>query len=156
MKTHRVIWGLAAGLIFGIGLIVAGMADPAKVLNFLDILGDWDPSLAFVMASAVIITFVGYRLAWRRAKPVLLGDFDLPGRTRIDSKLVIGAALFGIGWGLGGLCPGPAFTAIALAAPGTLVFVPMMIIGILAGVRIRQWGKMARQEKKGEKRWQAS
>jgi uncharacterized protein len=119
-----------AGLTFGLGLIVSGMADPAKVLNFLDLFGTWDPSLAFVMGGAVIVGFLGYRLAWKRGKPLLASRFEVPRRTDLDPKLMAGAALFGVGWGLGGYCPGPALTALTLAAPGTLVFLAAMIGGM--------------------------
>ena len=118
------------GLIFGLGLVVSGMIDPAKVQNFLDIFGTWDPSLAFVMAGAVIVTFVGYRFAWRNATPMLDDQFHLPRSTAIDRRLVLGAAVFGIGWGVGGYCPGPALTALGLLAPGTIVFVPAMLVGM--------------------------
>jgi uncharacterized membrane protein YedE/YeeE len=109
------------------------MANPAKVLNFLDLAGNWDPSLAFVMGGAVVVTFLGYRFAWRQEAPVLAGRFDIPSSTRIDRPLVVGAALFGIGWGIGGFCPGPAWTALPLLAPGTLVFLPMMLVGLWIG-----------------------
>lgn len=131
------LWGFASGLIFGIGLIVSGMADPSKVLNFLDLAGRWDPSLAFVMGGAVAVSFVGYRLAWRRDRPVLEDEFELPKTTGIDAKLVTGAALFGIGWGIGGFCPGPALTSVPLAAAGTLAFVPAMLLGMLGGFHAR-------------------
>ncbi|MDT0684093.1 MULTISPECIES: DUF6691 family protein [Roseobacteraceae] len=123
--------GFVAGLIFGIGLIVSGMSDPAKVLNFLDILGPWDPSLAFVMGGASVTAFLGYRLVWRRDAPVLGKTFDLPTGTTIDAPLLTGAAIFGAGWGLGGFCPGPAWTSLAMGAPGTLVFLPAMLVGIV-------------------------
>ncbi|WP_040611096.1 DUF6691 family protein [Oceaniovalibus guishaninsula] len=129
----RTVFGFLSGLVFGTGLILSGMADPAKVLNFLDIAGAWDPSLAFVMGGAVLTAFIGYRLAWRRDRPVLLDRFDLPAARSIDAGLLGGAALFGIGWGIGGFCPGPAWTALPLAAPGTLVFVPAMLAGIGLG-----------------------
>jgi uncharacterized protein len=124
------IISLISGTLFGIGLVVSGMSNPAKVLNFLDVFGTWDPSLAFVMAGALIVTTIGYRLAWRQPKPVLADMFDLPVSQVIDNRLLIGAATFGIGWGLSGFCPGPAVTALALLAPGTLVFVPAMLIGM--------------------------
>lgn len=126
----RALLGFAAGLLFGVGLVVSGMANPAKVLNFLDLLGSWDPSLAFVMGGAVVTAFIGYRLAWRRDRPVLLPSFEIPSRADLDPPLLTGAALFGVGWGLGGFCPGPAWTAVPLMAPGTLVFVPAMLVGM--------------------------
>jgi uncharacterized membrane protein YedE/YeeE len=133
----RIVLGFASGLVFGLGLVVSGMADPAKVLNFLDLAGTWDPSLAFVMGGAVLVTFIGYRLVLARKAPLLMGNFDVPASKQIDLPLVGGAAIFGIGWGIGGFCPGPALTALPLLAPGTLVFVPAMLIGLWAGQRAR-------------------
>ena len=133
----RVVTGFAAGLLFGLGLILSGMADPAKVLNFLDVLGPWDPSLAFVMGGASVTAFLGYRLAWRRPGPVLSPGFDLPRATRIDRPLLTGAAVFGIGWGIGGFCPGPAWVALPLASPGILAFLPAMLAGIALGRRTK-------------------
>lgn len=121
---------LALGLLFGIGLVVSGMSDPAKVLNFLDLFGTWDPSLAFVMGGAVITTFIGYRLVFRRPKPVAADAFHLPASRAIDRRILVGPAIFGIGWGLGGFCPGPALTATALGAAGTYAFLPMMFLGM--------------------------
>lgn len=130
----RNFMSLSAGMVFGIGLIVSGMADPAKVLNFLDILGPWDPSLAFVMGGASVTAFIGYRLIWRRERPVMGSEFDLPDNAAIDAPLLTGAAIFGIGWGLGGFCPGPAWTSLLLGSSGILVFLPAMLVGIvLAG-----------------------
>lgn len=129
---------LLAGLIFGLGLLISGMANPAKVQNFLDLAGSFDPSLLFVMAGAVVVTLVGYRLVLRRPSPLLAEQFHLPAVKDIDARLVSGAALFGIGWGLSGFCPGPAITSLALLAKGTLVFVPAMFAGIaLARLVIR-------------------
>jgi uncharacterized membrane protein YedE/YeeE len=118
------------GLIFGLGLVISGMANPAKVLNFLDLAGIFDPSLLFVMAGAVAVTFIGYRLVLRRQRPILAERFYLPTAKDIDTRLLAGAALFGIGWGLSGFCPGPAVTSLALAAKGTLAFVPAMLAGL--------------------------
>jgi uncharacterized membrane protein YedE/YeeE len=135
--SMRAIFGFAAGLVFGLGLVISGMSDPAKVLNFLDLFGTWDPSLAFVMGGAVLVTFVGYRLVLARRAPLLGGRFELPTRKDVDPRLVAGAALFGLGWGLGGYCPGPALTALPLAAPGTLVFVPAMLAGMWLARMVR-------------------
>ena len=121
---------LALGLLFGAGLVVSGMSDPAKVLNFLDLFGTWDPSLAFVMGGAVLVTFIGYRLVFARGEPIVGSQFHLPTRSDIDARIVAGPAIFGIGWGLGGFCPGPALTALGLGAPGTLAFIPAMILGM--------------------------
>jgi uncharacterized protein len=119
-----------AGLIFGLGLLISGMANPAKVQNFLDLAGTFDPSLIFVMIGAVVTAFLGYRFALQRPRPVLAESFSLPTAKDIDARVMIGPALFGIGWGLSGFCPGPAITSLALLAKGTLVFVPAMLIGI--------------------------
>ncbi len=124
------------GLLFGTGLIVSGMSNPAKVLNFLDVsaiaTGAWDASLAFVMAGAVGVTFVGYKLVLRRAKPLMADRFHLPTRVSVDSRLVIGAALFGAGWGLAGFCPGPALVALASGKGLVVLFVMAMIAGMAA------------------------
>ncbi len=134
-----ILINLAAGLLFGCGLILSGMADPAKVLNFLDLAGTWDPSLAFVMLGAISVTALGYALAQRRKAPVLEPAFDLPPTSPVDRPLIIGSAIFGLGWGLSGFCPGPALTSLILAAPGTLVFVPAMFAGMaVADVMLRR------------------
>jgi uncharacterized membrane protein YedE/YeeE len=122
---------LFAGLLFGTGLILSGMANPAKVQNFLDLFGTWDPSLAFVMGGAIMVNMPGFWLVQKRTKPLFHDVFHLPTRTDFDTRLVVGAATFGIGWGLGGFCPGPALTALPLAATGTLWFVPAMLIGMV-------------------------
>ncbi|MFG6559592.1 DUF6691 family protein [Sulfitobacter sp. 1A15299] len=125
------LFALLSGLLFGIGLIVSGMADPAKVLNFLDIFGTWDPSLAFVMGGAIAVTAPGFAWLFRsRQTPYFDRKFRLPTRNDLEPKLLTGAAIFGIGWGLGGFCPGPALTALPLAASGTLIFVPFMLGGM--------------------------
>jgi len=121
---------LALGLLFGLGLVVSGMSDPAKVVNFLDLAGTWDPSLAFVMGGAVVTAFVGYRLVFKRPRPLVAASFQLPTRKEIDRPLVLGSAIFGIGWGLGGFCPGPALTATLLGAAGTYAFLPAMFAGM--------------------------
>jgi uncharacterized membrane protein YedE/YeeE len=126
------------GLVFGLGLLVSGMSDPAKVLNFLDLggirAGTWDPSLAFVMAGAVAVTFIGFKLALRRPQPLFAERFHLPGRDDIDLRIVIGPAIFGVGWGLSGFCPGPALTALGFGAPSAFLFVAAMLAGMaLAG-----------------------
>jgi len=130
MKT---VAGFICGLIFGFGLVISGMSDPLKVLNFLDITGTWDPSLAFVMGGAVLVAFIGYRLVLGRSAPVLADQFHLPTKKDIDGQMLTGAGLFGIGWGLGGFCPGPAFTALPLLSTGILAFFPALIIGMWAG-----------------------
>lgn len=127
------IFALLSGLIFGLGLIISGMADPAKVMNFLDLFGTWDPSLAFVMGGAIAVTAPGFALLFRkRHEPMFDTVFRLPTNRDLDPKLLAGSAIFGIGWGLGGFCPGPALTALPIAATGTLVFVPFMLLGMWA------------------------
>lgn len=121
---------LGIGLLFGTGLVVGGMADPAKVLNFLDLFGTWDPSLAFVMAGAVAVTFVGFRAVLKRRAPLFDRNFHLPAGRGLDRRLVAGSALFGIGWGLAGFCPGPALTSLGLGSVQSLVFVPAMLAGM--------------------------
>jgi uncharacterized protein len=138
----KIAVNLLVGLLFGFGLIVSGMANPAKVLNFLDLTGTWDPSLAFVMGGAMLVTILGYRLTMRRSAPLFDTRFHLPTVSQIDASLIGGSALFGIGWGLGGLCPGPALVALPLMAPGTLAFVSAMIVGIAAA---RWWQAPAAQ-----------
>ncbi len=127
----RNIAALFAGLIFGLGLTISEMVNPAKVVAFLDLFGNWDPSLAFVMGGALIVTAIGYRLAWTRQKPVFAERFQVPGNRQIDTRLALGAVLFGIGWGLVGLCPGPAISALTFGAPA-LVFLAAMGAGMSA------------------------
>ncbi len=131
---------LAIGLLFGAGLAISGMAAPAKVTNFLDLAGQFDPSLAFVMGGAVIVAFIGFRLVLVRARPVFAPSFNLPTSRTIDRRLLLGAGLFGIGWGLAGFCPGPALTSIGLGAPGTFIFVPAMLVGMVAARLLAQGG----------------
>lgn len=125
----------AIGLIFGLGLVIAGMSNPAKVLNFLDVAGIgsgvWDPSLAFVLAGAIAVTFIGYKLVLRRGQPIFGETFHLPTAQDIDARIIAGPAIFGIGWGLAGFCPGPAFTALTSGVPAT-IFVAAMLAGMLA------------------------
>lgn len=126
----RVFASFAAGFIFGIGLLLSGMSNPAKVLNFFDIFGTWDPSLAFVMAGAVAVVGLGYRLVWRRPAPLLETAFDIPKGSGVDGRLITGSVIFGIGWGMSGFCPGPLVVAVPLAEPGTLAFLPAMLAGM--------------------------
>jgi uncharacterized membrane protein YedE/YeeE len=125
----------AIGLIFGLGLVIAGMSNPAKVLNFLDVAGIGsgvgDPSLAFVLAGAIAVTFVGYKLVLRRGQPIFGETFHLPTAQDIDARIIAGPAIFGIGWGLAGFCPGPAFTALTSGVPAA-IFVAAMLAGMLA------------------------
>lgn len=122
------------GLIFGFGLILSGMSDPAKVLNFLDVAairtGTWDASLAFVMAGAIAVTFAGYKLVLRRSQPLFGERFYMPRRQDIDARVIAGPAIFGIGWGLSGFCPGPAMTALGFGTRAAVTFVVAMLAGM--------------------------
>lgn len=130
----RIVAGLVCGLLFGIGLTVAQMINPRKVLDFLDIgaipAGGWDPSLALVLGGAVATTAVGYRLVFRRAGPLFAGSFSLPTRQDIDARLIAGAVIFGLGWGLVGFCPGPALAAVGIGGLAALIFVVAMLVGM--------------------------
>jgi len=122
---------LLAGLVFGFGLIVSGMANPAKVLGFLDLAGRWDPSLAFVMAGAIAVGSVAFALAGRRPRSLIGIEMKLPATRGIDARLLGGSALFGIGWGLAGFCPGPALAALGMGLTKALTFVAAMLVGML-------------------------
>jgi uncharacterized membrane protein YedE/YeeE len=127
-----IIAPLLCGLIFGAGLLISGMVQPTKVLAFLDIFGAWDPSLAVVMAAALAVSMPGFRLADRGVQPWFAGQYFRPGKSAIDLPLVAGAALFGVGWGLVGLCPGPALESLATLSPGVIAFVVAMAAGMMA------------------------
>ena len=120
------------GLIFGIGILISGMANPAKVLNFFDVAGNWDPSLIFVMGSALVVTFIGYRIVLRRPAPIIDATFHLPDNPRIDARLLGGAAVFGVGWGIAGFCPGGALPALGSGRFEVIVFVAALVAGIFA------------------------
>lgn len=124
-----IVLSLLAGVLFGVGLAVSGMTDPLKVQNFLDVSGTWDPSLALVMGGAVVVTFLGYRMAWRQSTPWFADRFHLPTLMTIDRSLVLGAALFGVGWGLAGYCPGPALASVLTGNQEVWWFVPAMLTG---------------------------
>jgi uncharacterized protein len=126
---------LAAGLVFGLGLIVSGMADPAKVLGFLDLAGAWDPSLALVMGGAIAVGLPAFALAKRRPRSLLGTPMQLPTATAIDRRLVLGSVAFGVGWGLAGFCPGPALVALGMLRWEALVFV----LAMLAGMGLFEW-----------------
>jgi hypothetical protein len=121
-----------AGMIFGVGLVISGMINPARVTNFLDIAGQWDPTLAVVMAAALTVTALGYRLVFSMQKPKCAEKFDLPKATEIDQRLIVGSTLFGIGWGLFGFCPGPAIASLWTGRLNTLVFAAAMFAGAAA------------------------
>ena len=128
--------GYIAGLLFGLGLAVSGMTDPARVLGFLDIAGAWDPTLMFVLGAAVGTTFVGYRLVFARGTPLFSTKFQLPTKQELDAKLLGGAALFGVGWGLSGYCPGPAIASIGGLTLPLLALLAAMVLGWFIAQRI--------------------
>lgn len=131
---------LVAGVLFGVGLAVSGMANPGKVIGFLDLAGRWDPSLAFVMGGALLVTIPAFQLAMRSRGPLLGGTFQMPTRKDIDGRLVGGAALFGLGWGIAGFCPGPAIAGLATLLPQTILFVVTMTAGMIAYDRLSGMG----------------
>lgn len=122
---------LLVGTIFGVGLTISGMTQPSKVIGFLNVFGDWDPSLAFVMLGAIGVHLFAYRIKARQTSPLLADEFYLPGKKEADSKLVLGSVIFGIGWGLGGYCPGPAITSLASLRGDVVLFVGSMALGML-------------------------
>ena len=125
----KLVYAVFTGLVFGIGISISGMIDPAKVLNFFDVAGTWDPSLAFVMGGALLVTFFGYRLAWQREAPLFGKRFEVPTSTVIDGKLVGGSALFGIGWGIAGFCPGAAIPALGTGRWEVALFLVAVVVG---------------------------
>ena len=126
-----------AGLVFGTGIALSGMANPAKVLNFFDLAGTWDPSLAFVMGSALLVAAFGYRFVLKREKPIAEDRFHLPTGRKLDMPLVAGSAIFGVGWGISGFCPGGAIPALGLGEPSAWIFVGAMLAGIVAARTVR-------------------
>jgi uncharacterized membrane protein YedE/YeeE len=131
----HVLTALLSGILFGIGLSVCGLINPAKVLAFLDIAGEWDPSLAVTMAAAVATTAIGYRVVLKRRTPLFAENFQLPAASSIDRRLVAGAAVFGVGWGLVGFCPGPAISSLSFGSEPVFIFVAAMLVG-MASARI--------------------
>lgn len=128
----RAVAGLASGALFGGGLLVSGMANPERVLGFLDVAGSWDPTLAFVMAGAILMSALGFILSKRIGQPLLENRFHFPDRTSIDPPLVVGALVFGVGWGLVGLCPGPALVGLGSLNISVVIFVGAMLAGMVA------------------------
>ncbi len=131
----QVLIALVSGIIFGIGLSLSQMINPNKVINFLDITGQWDPSLAFVMMGALIVTFISFRIILKKPDPILEESFHLSKRTDIDKALLAGAAIFGIGWGMSGYCPGPAVASIGSGSIEAIV----MVVSIYAGFFFQKW-----------------
>lgn len=126
----RILAALVAGLLFGLGLTISQMIDPAKVIGFLDLAGSWDPSLAFVMAAAIPVAAIGFALAGRRPAPLCEARFIGPTKTRVDARLIAGAVIFGTGWGLVGFCPGPALASLTLGGLSPVIFVAAMLAGM--------------------------
>ena len=124
------ITALLSGLVFGLGLIVSGMVNPAKVLGFLDLAGAWDPSLALVMAGAVAVGFFAFLAAKKRTRSLIGAEMKLPTASAINRRLLAGSALFGVGWGVAGFCPGPGLAALGMGEPKALVFVAAMLVGM--------------------------
>lgn len=120
---------LITGIVFGLGLCLSEMINPARVIGFLDVFGSWDPTLLWVMVAAVAVTGVGFPIVMKREKPVLAAKFEVPEKSEIDARLIAGSVIFGIGWGLAGLCPGPAVAALASLSPSVLLFVVAMTSG---------------------------
>lgn len=136
------ITAFIAGLLFGSGLILSGMSNPAKVLAFLDVAGRWDPSLLFVMVGAILVAALAFRIGGARARTVLGGHIHMPGAAHVDARLVLGSVVFGVGWGLVGYCPGPALTSLGVGGWPTLLFVAAMIAGMAVyevSERIAAW-----------------
>lgn len=131
----KLVFALFTGLVFGTGIAVSGMINPAKVLNFFDVAGTWDASLAFVMGGALLVTYFGYRLAWRRAAPLFGDRFQIPAATAIDARLVGGSAIFGIGWGIAGFCPGAAIPALGTGRWEVALF----LVSVVAGLALRRF-----------------
>ena len=132
----QILSALASGAIFGLGLAVSGMLDPARIQGFLDLSHRWDPSLAFVLGGAVTVMALGLVLIRRQQRPAFAEGFHLPDTRPVDRKLILGSALFGLGWGLGGFCPGPALAALSLGRPEPVLFVACMVAGMVLHDRL--------------------
>ena len=128
-----------SGVLFGVGLALGGMTQPRKVLGFLDLFGAWDPSLAFVMLGAISVHFVAYRVSRGSAAPFFADEFALPTRRNVDAQLVLGSAVFGVGWGLAGYCPGPAIVSLASGSRAVILFVSTLLMGLFAAGKLEAW-----------------
>ena len=137
----RLLTSLLAGLLFGLGMAISGMVDPARVIAFLDLAGDWDPSLAFVIVAAIGVMFVAVRIGRRQPAPLFDTRFHEPEFKRIDAPLVVGSALFGIGWGMSGICPGPAISLIAFWPSNLLLYLVALFLGSYAGALVVPSGR---------------
>jgi len=142
----RLLTAFAVGAVFGFGILISGMANPAKVLNFFDIAGTWDPSLAFVMGGALMVAIPGYLVVLRRSRPAYEPGFQLPVSKRIDARLVGGSAVFGVGWGIAGFCPGGALPALGMGVPEVFLFVAAMVVGLLAARVVNRFALPAAPE----------
>lgn len=140
----RILSALLVGLVFGVGIAISGMINPAKVLNFFDIAGTWDPSLIFVMGGALLTTFIGYRLVLKRPGPIVEAEFKLPTNRVIDARLIGGSAVFGLGWGIAGFCPGAAVPALGSGRYEVAAFVAALLAGL--------WVAKTIQTKQADKR----
>jgi uncharacterized membrane protein YedE/YeeE len=140
MKAHAAV-SFFCGVLFALGLGISGMTQPAKVTAFLDFFGAWNPSLAFVMAGAILVYALGYRWVVRRPKPLFPGNFQIPSLRKVDRPLAIGSALFGAGWGLAGFCPGPALTSLASLQFEPLLFLSSMLAGMILFEASQRWRK---------------
>lgn len=140
----RILSALLVGLVFGVGIAISGMINPAKVLNFFDIAGTWDPSLIFVMGGALLTTFIGYRLVLKRPGPIVEAEFKLPTNRVIDARLIGGSAIFGLGWGIAGFCPGAAVPALGSGRYEVVAFVAALLAGL--------WVAKTIQTKQADKR----
>ncbi|TNE49012.1 MAG: YeeE/YedE family protein [Deltaproteobacteria bacterium] len=150
MKNNKVLQYIViylSGVMFAVGLGIAGMTNPVKVMAFLDFFGKWDATLIFVLGAATGTNLLMFRWVLKRPHPILTSKFLLPTRTDIDSRLVMGAALFGVGWGMAGYCPGPAITSIASGSSATLLFVLMMTIGLRASHQVDSWMQHQKQKR---------
>ncbi len=132
-----VLAAFAIGLVFGMGILISGMSNPAKILNFFDVAGSWDPSLAFVMAGGLLVNVIGYALVLRRARPVLLQAFELPPKSPVTLPLVAGSAVFGIGWGLSGFCPGGLVPVLAIGRSEPILFFIGLVVALFVSRQIR-------------------
>ena len=142
----RNLMAALSGLVFGLGVVISGMGDPAKVLNFFDVIGTWDPSLGLVMGSALGVTMLGYRLVLRRERPVFAEAFTLPTARDIDARLIGGSAVFGIGWGLSGFCPGGSIPMLGSFSAPVFVFTAAMLIGIFTARTMQNLAMLRRSQ----------
>lgn len=135
----KLITSLASGILFGMGLAISGMTNTDRVQGFLDLFGQWDPTLAFVMGGGLVVAFIGYKFVLKNPAPLFEERFSLPGKTAVDKPLLVGAILFGAGWGLVGYCPGPAVAGLSYGYTATLIFVPTMVLGLLLARPMTRW-----------------